>query len=611
MPTIFIRGLSMNKDDFVEVINNDIEVIEEFLNIDESLVALEQNKALVRMEMNIIEFPLFSKSNLVKTNQIKKYYFSSDKKSFLEVIPAVGTSIPGEFEERVFIALLKLFKKSGYSPTFYCKASDILDNMNIVNEKTKKAMYAKVRQSISKLTTTTFKFKNLFYSNELQDVVDDLIETNILTYRLLSFKEAIGSEKEYFSDKRIKEIYKISVSSHFYDNIIKKGYLVFDADELLNIKDSITRSIYTMITKWRNNKLYLKRPAFYIARRVPLAWTKHSIKKTVPRIEKSLLELKELNYILDYNLHKNDKLEKAEFEIFFSDEHNKIKRDIFYDEKADFNKMVHYEEVRLNEELESFTPVQNDNEVSSILKIFGEKGAKLKSLPNTIKEALKQYDYKYVLYSAEYTSINCKISPLKYFKETLSNNWAEVYIVNKEAIEEKRVKKQEKIIEEAVIVEKPKEELFKFSWDEYLLFDSSLQSELERVAYESFLVEAGSKDNKTMRSIFEKSKKPLILKIMNEYNFNKPAEKIAIEESKEEVKEKKQVKKIEVAENSKKEYASFSHFLLDVKKFVTENNIEIDLPEVISIFKLLGEYEDFNIKFIYNEISKIGEIIKK
>ena len=114
-----------------------------------------------------------------------------------------------------------------------------------------------------------------------------------------------------------------------------------------------------------------------------------------------------------------------------------------------------------------------------------------------------------------------------------------------------------------------------------------------------------------MRSIFEKSKKPLILKIMNEYNFNKPAEKIAIEESKEEVKEKKKVKKIEVAENSKKEYASFFLFFLDVKKFVTENNIEIDLPEVISIFKLLGEYEDFNIKFIYNEISKIGEIIKK
>jgi hypothetical protein len=179
---------------------------------------------VVRLEMNVIEFPLFSKNKRLDINTTVKYIFNKEKNSFLEITPANNNKIPGEFEERVFIALLKLFKKSGYSPTFYCKASDILDNMNIVNEKTKKAMYAKVRQSISKLTTTTFKFKNLFYSNELQDVVDDLIETNILTYRLLSFKEAIGSEKEYFSDKRIKEIYKISVSSHFYDNIIKKGY---------------------------------------------------------------------------------------------------------------------------------------------------------------------------------------------------------------------------------------------------------------------------------------------------------------------------------------------------------------------------------------------------
>ena len=42
---------------------------------------------------------------------------------------------------------------------------------------------------------------------------------------------------------------------YFYENIIRKGYLAFDADELLNIKDAVTRSIYTMITKWRNNKL--------------------------------------------------------------------------------------------------------------------------------------------------------------------------------------------------------------------------------------------------------------------------------------------------------------------------------------------------------------------
>ncbi len=598
----------MHKDDFVEVINNDVEVIEEFLNIDESLIALEQNKALVRMEMNIIEFPLFSKSNLVKTNQIKKYYFSSDKKSFLEVIPAVGTSIPGEFEERVFIALLKIFKKSGYSPTFYCKASDILDNMNIANEKTKKSLYPKVKLAISKLTTTTFKFKNLFYSNALQDVMDDLIETNILTYRLLSFKEALGDEKDFFSDRRIKEIYRISVSSHFYDNIIKKGYLVFDADELLNIKDSITRSIYTMITKWRNNKLYLKRPAFYIARRVPLAWTKHSIKKTVPRIEKSLIELKELNYISDYNLHKNDKLEKAEFEIFFTDEHNKIKRDIFYDEKADFNKMVHYEEVRLNEELEVAKNNLHEGEVNTILEVFGEKGTKLKSLPSTIREALKTYDYKYVLCSAEYTSFNCKVSLLKYFKDTLANNWAESYIANKEVREEKKAKKQKEVIEEAIIVEeKPIENLY--IWEDFIELSSEYRIEVEAAAYQSFLMEANSVDNKIMKNIFEKSKKALILKTMEEYKIPKgirPTEEPVIEKGFEievPIAEEKEISNKIVGE-----YVSVPEFMVKVMEITKFRNISLNFENLVPIFKLFGEYEDKLIKITYDEGTKQGII---
>ena len=37
--------------------------------------------------------------------------------------------------------------------------------------------------------------------------------------------------------KRTKEIYVIMLSQHFYENIVRKGYLVFDADDLLNIKE--------------------------------------------------------------------------------------------------------------------------------------------------------------------------------------------------------------------------------------------------------------------------------------------------------------------------------------------------------------------------------------
>ena len=73
-----------------------------------------------------------------------------------------------------------------------------------------------------------------------------------------------------------------------------------------------------------------------------------------------------------------------------------------------------------------------------IIEIFGIKGKNLKTLGSVVEEALKTYDYKYVLYSAEYTMINAKVSLLKYFKDTLANNWADEYIAKKIVLEEKK-----------------------------------------------------------------------------------------------------------------------------------------------------------------------------
>lgn len=598
----------LSQFDMEKTTNRKTSLVEEFLDIDESLIELEKNSDLIRVEMNIIEFPLFSRSRKIKTDQVKKYYFASDKSSFLEVVPGLNKTIPGEFEERVFIALLKIFKNKSYSQTFYCTASEILDNLNIDNYNTRASFYSRIRDAISKLASTNYKFKNLFYSNEKGGTIGETIETSVLSYHRVTSKDSTKEEKGYFNDKRIKEVYKISLANYFYENIVRKGYLAFDSDELLSIKDSVTRSIYTMITKWRNNNLYLKRPAFYIARRIPLSWKPETVRKTVPRIEQSLIELKTSGYITDYNLLKNGKLDKAEFEIFFSDEHNKIKREIFYDEKADFNKMVHYEEERQNTANSSILKEQDDYtpNIKEILFIFGEKGCKLKTLPQIIKEALKNYDFTFVKYTAEYTVLNCKVSYIKYFKDALEKRWADEFIAKKESFAEKRAKKEEKIIEEAVLVDELREELPKHTWEEFLYLDTALQDEIEAATYKEFLMVAGSNDNKTMRSIFEKSKKSLILKVMDTYEFQKSTLQVEIIETKEEVK----VAKSDI-ENNEQEYASFSHFILAVTDFVEKNNILIDLVKVIQVFKLLGEYEDFGIKFTYNETTKIGKIIKK
>ena len=81
------------EEETIETSFREVELVEEFLDVND----YEESNSLIRMEMNVIEFPIFSKNPRVKKNQILKYYFSKDKQSFLEITPPVNESIPSEF----------------------------------------------------------------------------------------------------------------------------------------------------------------------------------------------------------------------------------------------------------------------------------------------------------------------------------------------------------------------------------------------------------------------------------------------------------------------------------------------------------------------------------
>ena len=600
--------MSVKKD---ETYNNDMSLVEEYLNIDSSIVEMEQISDLIRMEMNIVEFPIFSRSNNLKINQIKKYYFSNDKESYLEVVPRHGGMIPGELEERIFIALTKILRNNGFKATFYCTMNDIFDNMKIENINTRRTLYPKVKAGLDRLASTNFRFKNLFYSSELGRPIDDFINTNILTYRAIKFKDANNKEQSFFADKRLKEIYSITISKQFHDNVIKKGYLTFDADLLLKIKDPVTRSIFTMITKWRYKSLFLKKQAYFIARRIPLAWDKNP-RRTVLRIEKSLEDLKRDGYIKDFKTNKNKKWEQADFDIFFDESHNHLNQQNFYEEKSFADKLIHMVEDRQNEPLDvSSSDIFNEPEFLKILNTFPEEARKLKTLVTVIRDSLKKHDYKYVQYTAEYTAFNCKTSYIKYFKDALLNNWAESYITKKQATEEKKAKKEKNVIEEAILIEEPKDDIVSATWEDYLVLDMPLQDEICAAAYEEFLIETESTDNKISKGIFEKAKKSLILKTMSVYQVpeKNKLENLAVEFEEKVIEKISEPISIETKQSN--QYDSMSHFLVAVTKFVKENSIVLDLSDVIPVFKLLYEYEDKSIKITYNENSKIGDIIKK
>ncbi len=397
-----------------------VDRVEKYIDIDENLIEYEKDHNLIRMDMNIVEYPIFSKAKERKKNQIVKYYFKSDKSSSIEVEPAEGYAIPGEFEERVFIALTKIMRDNNYGQSFFVSINDIYKALNCPRTSN---IYSKIRNALKTMTNNFYRFENTLYSNEINSLLEQTIETNIMNIIEITRKDKEASSIDHFDDGRVKSIYKISLTDHFYNNIIKRGYMVFDSSKLLEISNSTTRNIYTLLEKWRRYELYIKRPAFFIARRIPLSWDKRSIDRTVKRIVKSLDELKKQKLIDSYNLIRNGKWEKSEVEVFYNEEHNKSKSKDFNIEKTSFDYDLH---IALTE-----TRTSLSEEFQEIFSLFPPSARKYKTLPNTITEALKNYDYDFVKYTAEYTSIYCKKAYLKYFKDALENNWAEDYIEKK------------------------------------------------------------------------------------------------------------------------------------------------------------------------------------
>lgn len=566
-------------DEYEEIkeLEGDIEIIEEFVDISDSLIELEKDRDLIRLEMNIVEYPIFSKNKNIKQNQVRKYYFNSEKTSYLEVLPSFNSSIPGDFEERIFISLTKIMRDRGYNQTFYTNVSEILDNLNVPRS-TKNGLYKKTKESIDKMANSTYRFKNLFYSNEMSQVIDDLINTNMFTYRVITIREAENTESDFFADKRIKEIYKITFTDEFYKNIVAKGYLAFDAEELLNIKDSITRSIFTMITKWRHNSLELRKPAYFIARRIPIAWK--NVSRAIKLIENSCIYLKKNNFILDFEMEKKGRIDTTEFIFYFAEHHNKIKQKNFYDEKSSFDRYITHEEHDEITQSGDLLTALNSEKYQKIMEIVPDNFRKLTTFPKELKKALTQYDYYFVKYTMEYTIYNSKTSSLKYFKDALKYRWAEEYIAKKQA---KRNEKKPVIAEEVQVIR----EVYP-AWEEFLALDENTQKFLENKAYDNFLLESNSLDNKIMRGIFEKSKKSLILK---------------------EMKEKEQVT-IDIQED-KKSYPSLSSFVLECLNFFKTNGIKIDTENFMTMFSFMKEYEDEFVVMKYTEANKEGKIERK
>jgi hypothetical protein len=409
-------------------------IIEENLSVEDLNI---ENQSLVRMEMNMIEYPLFSKNPRRKVGQRIKYFFNNKKDVYIVVSPTSGDYVPGEFEERVFIALTKIMKNKGYQQTFYVSVSEIYNQLNCNNP----VFFDRIKKAIIRLSQSSYEFRNTLYSNKSNGVIEDSIHTNILNVRIVSLKDRVELRETQFDDKRIKEVYEITISKHFYDNIIRKGYLVYDSATLLSIDSSITRTIYMLINKRRFTDLYLKIPIVYLIKRIPLKFEAKNVQRTVKTIENSCTTLVEMGLISKYEIIKNGKWVDAEVEFFFDEIHNKIKQIHFYEEKDNFERNLeqldlsllisHTEEENLGLleiKKEREAKIVTDDMVESIFKRLPNKARELKTMFKAIKESITLHGIEKVGYVADYVKSQKVGNIRSYFLQALEKGWADDFM---------------------------------------------------------------------------------------------------------------------------------------------------------------------------------------
>lgn len=511
-----------NNLDFQEIIDTpETEIVEENITLDESFI---KNRALIRMDMNIIQYPIFSKNTKRKTNQIVKYYFNNNRDTYITVTPASGYHIPGEMEEKVFIVLMKIMKDKGMPQKFWVTLSELKKELGLNTNRANEL----IKKSLLRIANTFYSFKNTMYFNELKSVLKEEITRSIFELDIVSLERKENAEiKAQINDKRIKEIYQIKISDFFYKNILAKGYLVYDAAVLLDIESSTARTIYMLIEKLRFNEVYLKIDVMYLIKRIPLKYDKSNIGRTVKTLIKSFQELKDKHLIKNFILEKEGTWENAEVEVYFYDFTVQDKQQRFFDDLNEFRHLSqsqllvsHMENKDLQddntENLKEFIVVTPEM-IEEVLKLMPIKARSLKTMPKTIKDAIENYGLEKVQKVAVYMKKNKVDKVRAYFIKALENDWTKdeeniVLIEKKEESELFNIKKLE--VKENQIEDK----IIRKSLEKFNKLSEKEKLEIEKNAYEYYIKKCGQ-DTKIQKIAFNAGKTTIICDYLEEKRY--------------------------------------------------------------------------------------------
>jgi len=421
---------------------------------------------VIQYELNMLELPFFSKNGKVKEGESIKYIFSESTDSYMQAIPSgdkdSGYKIPQEFDEKIFLAVMRLAKIQGKTiiTTYY-------QLLNMANYSKKDGRnYARVKESLYRLEGTGYKLKNCFYSPLLKTVVPEEMKIQIIQHlRLVNLNEIENfpeemqeNYKSYFRKNKVEEIIKIVLSDEIYANIEDKGYLLYDVEELLKIGTSGERKLYQMLMKWSHkgrNKIVEKKCKF-LAAKIPLSVTPENIGNTIRTIKKYSKNLVQVGYIESYEFKKASPILES-YMIFFMNESSK-KQVILEQENNKVQQKHKQPDLPITEaetiekgkaiDDKQMSLFDNSSEVEQLHNMLPE-GSRTKVNFTLIDKSYNKNGFDYVQSNIHYTINNAKDFSSMFFL-ALEKDFAEEERLKKK-IEKKRKKENKKENQKAQI----------------------------------------------------------------------------------------------------------------------------------------------------------------
>lgn len=450
---------------------------EELYNLDEKDFAVLPVGS-IKYELNLIEFPIFSKDKKIKENTSRKYIFSEKNDEYLEIIPSniqsnLSKKILQEFDELIFYGLMRIYEETG--------SREIISNypyllkisgVNYANENLRRA-----KDSLQRMKGCSIIFNSCFFSKNQSGSIRETKTINLLSsLRILTLDDKLAKiyQKYFDKHKNLKEIFIATLNEDIVANIENKLHKYFRIEDLTEIKNSTARKIYVMLTKWRywQKDVSIRRTIKFLASRIPLSWKKTNLSKTIKSIENACVELKRLGKLKDYKINIGTKLEESTIDFYFDTKKNilDILNSKFGIEETGHENLeivnVEIVEQKLLEEREIEIKKNYSCETELLYRQINKK-EQIELLKDLIEESIKKYSVNYVKSNILYANKNSKVNYPHFLKKSINNDYAKMDREKEEKKIKIKLEKEEEAKKKLEKIEQEENELNRLAIEKY------------------------------------------------------------------------------------------------------------------------------------------------